>query len=344
MKDDIIPQLSIEVLTDLKTNAIYSDDYCLFGINFTVKFDSYLAREHYYNSNRHFKADLSKQESGLCDTYYVISDATSISQPLVIVESDTVSNLQEIFLKGSNQRRFKLDSHNAVTDTFLSNKPTMIIKDKACIILDTELWNSYAEHIIFNSILFHIPNHYLLHAGVVSWIDKGIVICGASNMGKSTLTLNLVENGFKFLSDEVASIDLSTCELSPFPRALGFRKDTLAKFPALKALNERDSAKSLNGEDKWSVDIEDIYPDSLGTKCQIRYLIFLNGFSKHPKLTPIPKSEVLFESLKYSRTGEEDSFNHFMAMSNVVQEAECYQFILGDREENVKVLKELMEN
>ncbi len=329
-------QENIEVL---KGNAIYSDDYCLFGINFTVKFDSSLARENYYNSNRQFKIDVSKEN---CDTYYVISG----SQPLVIIESDTISNLQDIFLTGSNQRRFKLEKHNCyytVIDSFLSDKSTMILKDNTCVILDTELWNSYAEHIIFNSILFQIPNHYLLHAGVVSWKDQGIVICGASNMGKSTLTLKLVENGFKFLSDEVASINLSTCELSPFPRALGFREDTLAKFPALKTLNETESAKSLNGENKWSVDIEDIYPNSLGTQCKIRYLIFLNGFSKEPKLTPLSKSEVLFESLKYSRTSEEDSFKHFMAMSNVVQEAECYQFILGDRDENVKLLTELVD-
>jgi hypothetical protein len=220
----------------------------------------------------------------------------------------------------------------------------MILKDKTCVILDTDLWNSYAEHIIFNSILFQIPNHYLLHAGVVSWNDQGIVICGASNMGKSTLTLKLVENGFKFLSDEVASINLSSCELSPFPRSLGFREDTLAKFPALKALNEKDNTKSLNGENKWSVDIEDLYPNSLGEKCQVRYVIFLNGFSKVPKLTPISKSDVLFESLKYSRTGEEDSFKHFMAMSNVVQKAECYKFSLGNSDKNAKLLKELVKN
>lgn len=328
----------------LKSNAHYSDDYCIFGINFTVKFDSALAREHYYNTYKHFKTDLSKQDS--CDTYYIISEANSITKPLVIIESETVSNLKDIFLKGSNQRRFHLYKQNydyIVTDSFLSDKPTMIVQNNACIILDLQLWNAYAEHIIFNSILFQIPNHYLLHAGVVSWKNKGIVICGASNMGKSTLTLKLVENGFKFLSDEVASIDLTTCELAPFPRALGFREDTLNKFSALKSLTEKNTTKSLMGENKWTVDIEDIYPDCLGTKCQIDYLIFLNGFSKSSKLTPISKSEVLFESLKYSRTSEQNPFKHLMAMSNVVKKAKCYKFDLGDREENVKVLKELIE-
>ncbi len=331
------------ILKDLKAKARYSDEYCLLGINFTVKFDSALAREHYYNNYKHFKVNYSKKN----DTYYIISDAASIGKPLVIVESETVNNLQDIFLIGSNKRRFKLekekDNSCTITDSFLSDKPTMIVEDKTCIILDSKLWNSYAEHIIFNSILSQIPNHYLLHAGVVSWENQGIVICGASNQGKSTLTLKLVENGFKFLSDEVASIDLASCELSPFPRALGFRKDTLAKIPALNDLNERESGKSLNGEDKWTVDIDNIYPNSLGTKCQLRYLIFLNGFSKTPKLTAISKSKVLFESLKYSRTGEDDPFKHFMAMSNVVQTAECYKFDLGNSEENVKLLKELIE-
>ncbi|OAD19185.1 Hpr(Ser) kinase/phosphatase [Candidatus Thiomargarita nelsonii] len=351
MKEDIVPRLSIEVLKDLKANATGSDEYCFFGINFTVKFDSPSAREHYYNTYRHFKADFSREDSGTCDTYYVISDAASVSQPLVIVESERVSHLQDIFSKGSNQRRFKLDRLNhrdnscyAVTDSFLSdNKPTMVVEEKACVILDSELWNSYAELVIFNSVLFHIPNHYLLHAGVVSWEDRGIVLCGASNQGKSTLTLRLVQNGFKFISDEVAFIDLSTCEVSLFPRALGFREDTLARFPALKGLDERGGVKSLSGEDKWTVDIEEICPDSIGKKCRVSYFIFLNGFSKVPKLTPISKSEALFESLKYSRAADEEPFEHFLAMSEVVKEAECFQLVLGDREENVRVLKELVE-
>lgn len=350
MKEDIVPQLSIDVLKDLKANTIYSDEYCFFGINFTIKFDSPLVRENYHNTFRHFKADLSREDSGNCDTYYLISDIASISHPLVIIESERVTNLQDIFSKGNNRRRFKLNSlnhrHNsryAVTDTFLSDKPTMVVEDKVCSILDSELWYSYAKLIISNYILFHVPNYYLLHAGVVSWEDKGIILCGASNQGKSTLTLKLVQNGFKFLSDEVASIDLSTCEVSPFPRAFQFREYTLAKFPALKGFNERGSAKSFSGDDKWTVDIEEICPNSLGKKCKLSYFIFLDGFSKYPKLTPIPKSEVLFESLKYSHASEEDPFQHFLALSDVVKNVKCYRLVLGNGDDNVNILKKLVK-
>jgi hypothetical protein len=349
MKEDIVPRLSIEDLKDLKANATGSDEYCFFGINFTVKFDSPSARERYHKTYRHFKADFSREDSKACDTYYIIYELPKVSQPLVIVESERITHLQDIFSKGSNQRRFKLDRLNhrynscyAVTDTFLSDKPTMVVQENACAILDSKLWNPYAELIILNAVLFHIPNHYLFHAGVVSWEDKGIVLCGAANKGKSTLTLKLVQNGFKFLSDEVAFIDLSTCEVSPFPRTLGFREDTLARFPELKGLNERDSAKSLSGEDKWTVDVEEICSGSLGKKCKVSYLIFLDGFSKHPELRPIQKSEVLIEALKYSHTSEEDPFKHLLNFSEVVKEAECYKFVLGgDGDENVRVLEDL---
>jgi serine kinase of HPr protein (carbohydrate metabolism regulator) len=97
----------------------------------------------------------------------------------------------------------------------------------------------YLLLIIFNSILSQIPNHCILHAGVVSWQDKGIVLCGGMKGGKSTLTLGLVQNGFKFLSDEVAFIDLATSEVTPFPRVLGLREDALERFPKLKGLNGR---------------------------------------------------------------------------------------------------------
>jgi hypothetical protein len=162
--------------------------------------------------------------------------------------------------------------------------------------------------------------------------------------GKSTLTLNLVQNGFKFLSDEIAFIDLQSLEVAPFPRSLGFREDATSKIPELEFLKKQKGALSLSGDMKWTLDIESVYPNSLGKKCKIGYLIFLDGFSKKPEINPVLKSDALIESLKYTHTSEDDPFSHLLKVSDLVKEIECYRFILGDGKDNARVIRDLVKN
>ena len=65
------------VLEELKAGASWADEYCLFGVNFTVKFDSPRAHELYRNAYRHFKADSSGESTEIYDAYYVISNPPS---------------------------------------------------------------------------------------------------------------------------------------------------------------------------------------------------------------------------------------------------------------------------
>lgn len=58
------------------------------------------------------------------------------------------------------------------------------------------------------------------HAGGVEF-PKGLVIFpGRSNSGKSTLVINLLERGHRYLTDEVVALDTATGEAQPFPKAI----------------------------------------------------------------------------------------------------------------------------
>lgn len=65
-----------------------------------------------------------------------------------------------------------------------------------------------------------------MHAGVVAWQGKAIVLPGASHAGKSTLTAALVEAGATYYSDEFAVLDPNGHVL-PFPRRLSLRDGPL---------------------------------------------------------------------------------------------------------------------
>lgn len=67
-------------------------------------------------------------------------------------------------------------------------------------------------------------DHVFMHAGVVGWKGRAIVIPGDSFHGKSTLVAELVRNGAIYYSDEFAILD-SDGLVHPFERDLAMRTD-----------------------------------------------------------------------------------------------------------------------
>lgn len=66
------------------------------------------------------------------------------------------------------------------------------------------------------------PLRVFVHAGVVEWKRKAIVIPGLSFSGKTTLVKHLVQAGAKYYSDEYAVLDARGW-VHPYPRPLGLR-------------------------------------------------------------------------------------------------------------------------
>ena len=97
----------------------------------------------------------------------------------------------------------------------------------------------------FNSILRiavaeHAIERVFVHAGVVSWKDRAILIPGDSFSGKTTLVTELVKAGAIYYSDEYAVIDREGL-VDPFPRDLSVRFDDNG------TLGEKDVAVSSIG-------------------------------------------------------------------------------------------------
>lgn len=85
-----------------------------------------------------------------------------------------------------------------------------------------------------------------VHAGVVGWKGKAIVIPGRSFSGKTTLVSELVRAGATYYSDEFAVLDAQG-RVHPFPRPLAIREDGGAeqiKYP-VEALGGQAGVKPL---------------------------------------------------------------------------------------------------
>jgi hypothetical protein len=69
----------------------------------------------------------------------------------------------------------------------------------------------------------HAPDLVFVHAGVVAWQDRALLLPGVSHAGKSTLVAEMVRAGATYYSDEFALLDPEG-RVHPFARELGMRR------------------------------------------------------------------------------------------------------------------------
>ena len=80
----------------------------------------------------------------------------------------------------------------------------------------------YLNSILRLEVAEFAQDRVFVHAGVVGWKGRAIIIPGTSFSGKSTLTAELVRNGAEYYSDEYAVLEPDG-RVSPFPRHLSMR-------------------------------------------------------------------------------------------------------------------------
>jgi hypothetical protein len=92
----------------------------------------------------------------------------------------------------------------------------------------------------------HSPDYVFLHAGVVAWEDRALLLPGPSHAGKSTLVAELVRAGATYYSDEFALID-SEGRVHPFTREIRMRRPGMEdQVPLpLKQLDGRAGTRPL---------------------------------------------------------------------------------------------------
>jgi hypothetical protein len=104
--------------------------------------------------------------------------------------------------------------------------------DQVLAALETDLHRYTAEA---------TPDMTFLHAGVVGWQGRAIVVPGRSLSGKTTLVREMLRLGATYYSDEFAAVDNSGL-VHPFARPLGIREES--SYAQTKYTAERLGAAS----------------------------------------------------------------------------------------------------
>jgi hypothetical protein len=78
------------------------------------------------------------------------------------------------------------------------------------------------------------PDLYFVHAAVLELEGRALALVAPSGYGKSTATWGLLHHGFKYLSDELAPVHLTTMRVRPFPHALCLKTVPPNEYPLPK--------------------------------------------------------------------------------------------------------------
>ena len=130
-----------------------------------------------------------------------------------------------------------------------------------CLCADVDLF-SQVDVILTIRVMDHLATHVLLHAGVVADDQGATIICAPSGCGKTTLTLALVAQGYRFLSDEFCAMNLGTGMVEPFPRSVGLSPDS----PFSSLLDGIDTVYDQE-RDKCYAPPAQLWPQACGTAC-----------------------------------------------------------------------------
>jgi len=165
--------------------------------------------------------------------------------------------------------------------------------------------------------------HVFVHAGVVGWKGRAIVIPGRSYSGKSTLVAELVRAGASYYSDEYAVFD-ARGRVHPFSKPIELREE---------------------GEYKQSkVDVSDLGGHS-GTKPLTVGLVLMtqyrDGAHWRPRKLTAGKAvlEMLFNTVSARRNPE----RALSTLQRVTAEADVWKGVRGQATEVVPAMLERME-
>ena len=151
----------------------------------------------------------------------------------ISVRADKISQLEEVFrqlkkvfpggLEKYDGRQVEFDFSIRWTKT--GGYELSRNDEKLIALLDRTLFFETVESQIRLTIAEFAREKVFLHAGVVAWKDRAIVIPAKSFSGKSTLVAELIKKGAVYYSDEYAVLNRDG-DVQPFPKWLSIRSRT----------------------------------------------------------------------------------------------------------------------
>jgi HprK-related kinase A len=190
-----------------------------------------------------------------------------------------------------------------------------------------------------------MPSFLQIHAATLSVQGVGAMFAGHAGSGKSTLTIGLLANGWRYLCDEFALICPRTLQLQPYPRAI------CAKEPSFSLLSElgvrlhedRRYSKGAKGQVGF-VKASDVRPGCIAAPCRVGLVFFPRYVpGAEPTAIPVSRAEAALKLHEYCFNLRRCTTSPVDVLARIVRQASCYRLIVGDLTRTCRLLNDLAQ-
>ena len=191
-------------------------------------------------------------------------------------------------------------------------------------------------------------HQYMLsvHAGVVAFGSRGILLPGAAGSGKTTLTAGLLRAGATYFSDEIAVIEAPAMQVRPLPLALTIKQGSVSPlrdlYPEIETLpvHTREDHVQVRylAPPVWSQAVPE-------ARCVPRWIVFPRYASdRATELRPLNRPAALGRLLQDSSVHPDAlTRRNVEALVRWMRGVDCYELTFRALDEAVTLIRRIAE-
>lgn len=189
----------------------------------------------------------------------------------------------------------------------------------------------------------HLHTWLTIHSAVLERNGRALILPAPPGSGKSTLCASLLLNGWRLLSDEMTLLDPNTGLVTPFPRPVSLKNQSI---DIIRSLNPDVIIGPVAFDTlKGNVAHMRAPADSLhraGEKALPAWVVFPKYVADAPaRLVPRGKAASFMQLAENSFNQSAHGLRGFNALTRLIDQCDCYDFSYGHLDEAMAVFAEL---
>ncbi len=201
-------------------------------------------------------------------------------------------------------------------------------------------------HFLEAAALSLVTAKYLtaIHGACIAWRGRGVLLCGESGAGKSSLSFACARRGWTFLSDDATCLlrGRKGRKVIGNPQHIHFRQSALELFPDLQRIPLRPR---INGDISIELPTNAYSGMQTAREAEIDFVLFLNRRENAlPSVRPFPRDAAMAYLAKFLSYGEKQIIEDQKKSLENLLAAEVLEFQYSDLDSAVDFLSRLVES